>query len=184
MYHLTIRVPWHQNRWNGTICAAPSGNPYCLVLKRIHQERDDAREDGLQGRSWSELGPGELPPCKAESAAFMNDRPWRRTFEHVYQHNKNAAATHGHLKPTTISIPPYSTFAVPFAWMLASEQRKIDESLSEPLVPDEHAPFPSAWVFGRVRQEALSNLFFGKLTPKRSRVFYYTKEGHPLGDGI
>lgn len=184
MFHVTIRVPWHQNRWNGTVCAAPSGNPYCLVLKRIREERDDAREDGLQGRPWSELGPGELPPCKAESAAFMNDKEWKRTFEHVYQHNKNAAATHGHLKPTTISVPPYTTFAVPFAWMLASEQRKIDESLSEPLAPDAHAPFPSAWVFGRDRQEALSNLFFGKLTPKRSLVFFYTKEGHPLGDGI
>lgn len=35
---------------------APSGNPYCLILERIRNERDDAREDALQGRAWSGLG--------------------------------------------------------------------------------------------------------------------------------
>src|SRR5215469_12498111 len=97
MYHLTIRVPWHDHRWNGTICAAPAGNPYCLILDRIRKERDDAREEAQKGKHWSELGPGELPPCKAESAAFMTDREWRRVFEHNYQRIKHAAATHGHL---------------------------------------------------------------------------------------
>lgn len=184
MHHLTIRVPWHDYRWNGTVCASPSGNPYCLVLNRIREERDDTREDTLRGKHWSELGPGELPPCKGESAAFMTAREWRRTFEHIYQRNKNAAATHGHLKPTTLKVPAFTTFAVPFAWMLSAEQPKIDESLPEPLVPDDLAPFPSPWVFGRSRQEAISNLFFGRLVPKRSLVFFYTKEGHPLGDGI
>ena len=36
--HLTVRVAWHQERWNGTVCQQASGNSYCLDLKRIREE--------------------------------------------------------------------------------------------------------------------------------------------------
>ena len=55
---------------------------------------------------------------------------------------------------------------------------------SSPLPPDEESPFKSSWVFGRGRQEAILNLFSSKLTPKQSLVFFYCKEGQPLGDTI
>ena len=45
-----------------------------------------------------------------------------------------------------------------------------------------HAPFPTPWVFGRDRQEALLNLVFDKLTDEKSLAFFYCKEGQPLGD--
>ncbi len=35
-----------------------------------------------------------------------------------------------------------------------------------------------------MRQEALSELVFNELEDERSLVFFYTKEGHPLGDDI
>jgi hypothetical protein len=68
--------------------------------------------------------------------------------------------------------------------MLRESQERIDESLPEPLPPDEDSPFNSPWVFGAARQEALGQLFFGRLTPERSLIFFYTKAGHPLGDAI
>jgi hypothetical protein len=37
--HLTVRVAWHQDRWNGTVCQAASRNTYCLDLDRIREER-------------------------------------------------------------------------------------------------------------------------------------------------
>jgi len=92
--------------------------------------------------------------------------------------------THGHLKPTNVKVPPYATFAVPFAWMLRSEQEAIDNRLPMPLPSDEESPFSSAWVFGRARQKALLELFFGRLVPDRSLIFFYCKEGQPLGDTI
>jgi isopentenyldiphosphate isomerase len=58
--HLTIRVAWHDNRWNGSVCTYPSQNPYCLTLKRIREKRDDAKENGLSHRLWKELGPDDL----------------------------------------------------------------------------------------------------------------------------
>ena len=36
----------------------------------------------------------------------------------------------------------------------------------------------------KARQEALCELFFGRLTAGKSLVFFYTKSGHPLGEAI
>ena len=183
-HHLNVRVAWHDNRWNGGVCRGPSNNSFCLDLDRIRKERDDKAEDLVAGQAFADLMPEQLPPCIAESAAFMNDREWWRTVEHPYQGIKKAEATHGHLKPTRLAVPPYSTFAVPFLWMLRDSQNGIDESLAESLPPDEDSPFNSPWVFSAARQEALGELFFGRLTRERSLVFFYTKSGHPLGDSI
>jgi ATP-dependent exoDNAse (exonuclease V) alpha subunit len=184
MFHLTARVAWHDSKWKGTVCNAPSCNPYCTALGSIHKERNDELEDALAGRSWSELNPDELPACKSESGGFMNPTAWSRKYKHPYAENKKAVATHGQLKPTMVSVPPYSAFAVPFNWMLRKEQDAIDQTQPVPLPPDEEPPFPSPWVFSRTRQEALVSLFYGRLVPERSLVFFYCKEGQPLGDTI
>lgn len=184
MFHLTARVAWHDSRWNGTVCRQPSCNSFCATLDRIREERDDAREDAIAGKCWSTLEPDALPACKAESGVFMNEEEWSRLFVHPYAGIKKAEETHGHLKPTLVKIPPYATFVVPFAWMLKSEQEAIDERLPTPLPLDEEAPFNSPWVFGRERQEAILKLFASRLTVEHSLVFFYCKEGQPLGDTI
>jgi hypothetical protein len=33
--HLSIRVPWHDAGWPGTVCDAPQVNGSCSKLKRI-----------------------------------------------------------------------------------------------------------------------------------------------------
>lgn len=184
MFHLTMRVAWHGSRWNGHVCPLPSSNSFCTALDRIREEKNDGELDLLAGKGWDELKSDELPPCKAESGAFMNEREWLRRFEHPYAEIKKAAETHGHLKPTTVKVPPFAAFAVPFGWMLRSEQAAIDAKLPTPLPPDEKSPFASPWVFGRARQTALVDLVFGRLIPERSLVFFYCKEGQPLGDTI
>ena len=40
--HISIRVPWHDHGWDGTICQDPAGNNSCLRLKNIYENRDDA----------------------------------------------------------------------------------------------------------------------------------------------
>jgi len=92
--------------------------------------------------------------------------------------------THGGMKPRVLEVPPYTAIAVPFRWMLRKEQKHIDEKMAEPLPVDKNAPFPSPWVFGKERQAALSNHVFNKLEEKQSLIFFYCKEGHPVGEGI
>ena len=72
--HLSVRVAWHDTAFDGRICADPLANGACLRLKRIAEERDDAHEVALAGRSWLELEPRQLPPCAAERAGA-----WVRT---------------------------------------------------------------------------------------------------------
>lgn len=184
MFHLTARVAWHDSKWNGCVCKSPSENPYCVALERIREKRDEVFEDKLAGNSWSTLDPKDIPPCLAESGGFMNPEPWYRRFVHPYVDIKKAEKTHGHLKPTTMEVPAYATFAIPFGWMLRNEQDGIEKRLPEPLAPDQEPPFGTAWVFSRERQEALVKLFFGRLKPDKSLVFFYCKEGQPLGDTI
>ena len=183
--HLTIRVAWHDNQWDGTICRAPSRNSFCIALDRIRETpRDDDKEDRLAGLSWADLSADDLPPCIAEAGGFMTPHEWVRLAKHPYQTLKATRKTHGHLAPTPFTAPPYSTFAVPFWWMLRKNQDQIDQMLPDPLPPDLDPPFDSPWVFGHARQEALSRIFFDRLQEGRSLVFFYTKEGHPLGDDI
>lgn len=178
--HLTLRVAWHDAKWAGTVCNAPSQNSFCVMLDRVREERDDAAEDALSGKDWSELTLDQLPPCKAESGIFMNPLPWRRQFIHPYVNNKHCKDTHGGMKPRLLEVPPYTAIAVPFLWMLRKEQKRIDEMLPEALPPDDKPPFNSPWVFGQKRQCALSDHVFGKLDEGRSLFFPYCKEGHPL----
>ena len=68
--------------------------------------------------------------------------------------------------------------------MLVQRQEALADELAVKLPDDQEAPFRTAWVFGRRRQEALLDGFFGALKENESLVFFYTKEGHPLGDAI
>jgi hypothetical protein len=184
--HVTVRVAWHDSQWNGHICKAPSKNSFCVALDRIRTERKDEAEDKLAGHPWESLTAEQLPPCKAEGGGFMGANEWIRKVSHPYQDIESCAKTHGHLKETKIKVPPYTTFALPFNWMLRSSQKSIDASLPNPLPPDEKDPFkkPSPWIFARDRQFAVSDLFFDQLTKDQSLVFFYCKEGQPLGDSI
>lgn len=182
MLHLSVRVPWHDSRWNGTVCRQPARNSFCVCLDRIRAERDEAGESKIAGQKWHSLAPVQLPVCAKESGAFMSPEQWTRLFQHPYQDIPKARATHGHLKPTPVKVPEFATFAVPYSWLLRSGQTRIDESRPDQLPPDEEPPFDSAWVFGRERQVALLNLMFGAIEPGRSLVFFYCKEGQPVRD--
>jgi hypothetical protein len=182
--HLTARVAWHQQQWNGTVCQHASRNSFCLDLKRIHEERDDHYEDGVGLAHFADLPITALPPCRAESGAFMSPRMIPQERRHPYQEIAKAARTHGGLRPTVVKVPEFSTFVVPFRWMLRQNQEDIDGRLAVPLPPDEPSPFQSPWVFSAQRQEALSRLFFDQVRAGESLIFFYTKSGHPLGDHI
>jgi hypothetical protein len=180
--HVSVRVPWHDHQWNGTVCTNPKGNTSCLVLPRIAEKKDDDFEAHPQvcGKEWDQEG-GTLPACAAERGAFMAPFSYYRRVNHPYSHN----ALYAHFRRTTFSHPAYSLAAVPFAWMMKEKDGipanataygiRFDQSIEPPL------DFDKTWVQERKNQLRTLDTFFGALTKNESLVFCYAKQT-PLTD--
>ena len=127
--HLSIRVPWHDTGWSGSVCADPTNNGSCLRLSRIAAERDDPLEIANAGKSWDELAPNELPPCHAERAGFMSATSRRVLKQHPYAEWN---ATYRKFQPVWLDLPAYSADCVPFRWMLRENALDIADNLDIP----------------------------------------------------
>lgn len=172
--HISIRVPWHDNAWNGTICSAPKSNGSCVRLERIGRDRDDEGEQRRAGCSIEKLEEREWPACIPERGAFMAPFRYTRTARHPY----GWAETHAHLAPTPLHHLPYSAPAVPFAWMrkdnLPQYVRTYGVEAREEWEPKLN--FETAWVQDIRNQRALLDCFFGHVKPERSLCFFYAKQ--------
>jgi len=60
--HLSVRVPWHDNGWNGKICCSPKENGSCMFLPRIAEAKDADLEENLSDQWLHELQESQLPP--------------------------------------------------------------------------------------------------------------------------
>src|SRR4051812_7475514 len=120
--HMSIRVPWHDSGWQGTICEDPLGNSACLRLANIHLKRDDSDEIDRAGSSLEGVTSERLPPCVAERASFMAPFPITREVEHPY---KKSSKVHAHYKATPLTLPAFSAGCVPFRWLLRENAAEI-----------------------------------------------------------
>ena len=189
LHHVTIRFPWHDGGWTGTVCDRPLDNTSCLVLPRIGEGRRDDVEARCAGRRLDELDPADLPPCVGERVSFMAPFALTRTMTHPY--TEFYPETHGHFAPTRFVQPGYSAACVPFRWMLRDKvegnakdgEIGIAERLKIGWVPDREPDIRSrsgkevetAWVQERENQLALLDTFFGALRPEESLCFFYAK---------
>ena len=177
--HLSIRVPWHDTGWNGTVCADPVNNASCLRLHNIHSRRNNSMEVKLRNRRIDELEASHQPPCVAERATFMADFPITRWAQHPY---RTTSGAHEHFRPTPIELPPYTAGAVPFRWVMRREAREIADSLD--IVFHDEAEddvrkvmgFDSTWVQDVTNQTRMLDGFFSAIEPDQSLVFFYAKE--------
>jgi hypothetical protein len=72
--HITARLAWHNDGWNGAVCKAPEQNTYCVGWKSfpgdvIARERDLATEKSHAGCLANTLK-GYVPPCSYSYNAF------------------------------------------------------------------------------------------------------------------
>lgn len=183
VHHLTVRVPWHDSGWVGTVCKRPQENTSCLILPRIGSSKSDDAEAGCAGERLDALEEGGRPPCMGERVAFMAPFEITRTMRHPYV--ESSPETHGHFADTPFRQPPYSAACVPFRWMLRGEvegdaKHKV-QGLADKLKlgylhqrePD--LPFKTAWVQERDNQLALLDTFFGAVGREDSLCFFYAK---------
>lgn len=181
LHHVTIRVPWHDTGWAGTVCQAPSKNSWCMVLKRIREERQDAAEDKVAGRAWSELNEAELPACLTERGAALNAQEFSLRSRHPFA--ESSAETHGHFAENSFRLPPYSVQAIPFRWTRKEDAQAIADELALPfdIAREPQLAFDTVWVNDFANQQIMLDTFFSALQPEKSLIFLYAKRT-PLAD--
>jgi hypothetical protein len=174
--HISIRVPWHDGGWNGTVCKAPRLNGACLKLPNIATKKDDLAEEAIAGQSIENLASSQHPCCITERGTFM--APFEFTREACHPYVETSANTHGHFAPTPIRHPSYSAAALPFLWMRndAVEQhlKQFDIDYNPNREPD--LAFASGWVQEKHNQQALLDCFFEQVRPEESLCFFYAKQ--------
>ena len=194
--HLSVRVPWHDAGWDGTVCRAPRENASCLALNRIGASKDADLEDKYAGEFLDDIPVKDVPPCFAERVNFLSKRPQRRIARHAYA---STSEYHSHIADTAFIHPAYSAAATPFGWLLkerawGKDWRKgqldnyaLVERYGIESAP-EHEPDEPGWLAGRPwiqgekNQAALLDAFFGALKPKQSLIFTYTKRTPLIDD--
>src|SRR5262245_40824812 len=119
--HLSIRVPWHDARWDGTVCSDPAANCHCIEYENILARKVVAVEIGQRGKHFAALD--RKPPCHDESAGFLSARPWATDHEHPYKNWRLVADSHAHLKRTGWTVEPYTAHAAfPMARAVAARR--------------------------------------------------------------
>jgi len=76
--HISVRVPWHDNNWNGHICNDPRNNASCMFLPRIQTKDVDFEEEHsnlklTEIKEKDEEGNIKFPPCLVEKVTFMSE---------------------------------------------------------------------------------------------------------------
>ena len=184
--HISVRIPWHDNGWNGSVCNAPTLNTACLKLKNISDSKDEQAEEAVKGSSFRDLIAKEIqfPPCINERATFMADFDFVQMKRHPYV--DTSPQTHGHFRPTPLRHPPYTAAALPFRWMMHSEvfgdpkngrggfmDRFPLEEVNADLEPA--LSFHTNWLQDHRNHRALFDCFWRHVRPQQSLVFFYAK---------
>lgn len=175
--HLSVRVPWHDTGWAGTVCADPAANHACMLLDAIGKQRDDQFEAEHRGQDWNALN-SRIPPCALERGAFMSQRAHVAVREHPY------AWSLKELRPARLSLPAHSMHAIPYFWL---HRNNLEETvLAERPVPGYQpdaedqvaARFRQpqmTWVMNGDNQQAVMETFFQDVVADQSVIFIYLK---------
>lgn len=180
--HLSIRIPWKDNGYNGLVCDKPCYNNACLRLRNISDSKDDEFEETLKGCPIA--GHEHEIPCVSEGGVFMSAKQHSRINIHPYKDSN--PATHGHFRQTELVYPPYSLPARPFAWtMLRKGNDREDQNIRrladrynidyDPAREPELS-FTTNWIQDSVNQRAVFKTFYENVTPNQSLVVAYAKQ--------
>lgn len=159
--HITARLAWHNDGWNGAICKSPERNTYCVGCKSypgdlIARERDLRIEQRLAGRSGAELD-GYVPPCSYSYNAFGEQEVPSASNPPDFFYG-GASRQEWTLPPATVSVWPYEAM------------------YSEEVKPEGY--------FDNDRRRDLTLKFFRPVEKAcgRNLIFYYANYSNPLSE--
>jgi hypothetical protein len=180
--HISARVPWHDNKWNGKTCCNVLDNSFCRILPRVDSSKDPEIE-----KSDIEINDENFPPCISEKGTFLSPNSYSRELKHAWT---DINPLFNKFKPGIYHHKPYSFNAVPFLWMMktkASDEHphysekadvyELDYRVDLEQQVDEKLGFDgNIWVQHPHNQKVLLDSFFGCLKKKESLVFFYSKD--------
>lgn len=159
--HVTARLAWHSDGWNGTICKAPEKNTYCVGCKSypgdvIARERNLEIEKRLAGRSGAQLE-GYVPPCSYSYNAFgRGEAPSGSNPPDFFYDGANRHEWM--LSPATVSVWPY-------------EAMYTEEVRSEGYLDNDKRRALTLEFFQPIENDCGSNL-----------IFYYANYSNPFSE--
>ena len=173
--HLSIRIPWHDAGWKGTVCNAPQLNGACAKLKRIASAKKEEAEVPIAGASFNEIPRDQWPCCVDERATFM--APFEIEQEKRHALAKQSRDHYGHFQPTLQRYPPYSAGVVPFLWMMSDKLEELGArlELDVDVSREPDLGYKTNWVHEADNQTALLNGFSTHLCQNDSLCLFYAK---------
>lgn len=156
--HLTARIAWHDNGWDGRICERPELNSYCVGCQSypgdvIARERKLEQEVKNAGKAISGLKSEELPPCVYSANTFGPDTI--RGYSSPPDFFANGASR------TEWDIPPATTCVWPYEAMYSEDvyaDGKLDNN----------------------RRSENADTFFASIKASSSLIFFYANYSNPF----
>ncbi len=173
--HVSVRVPWHDRGWIGTVCEAPQLNGSCAKLNRIAGHKDDQQEITFRGKSLEDIDQASWPPCVEERATFMAPFAMDQVKNHALA--KTNKEHYGHFRPTLQRYPAYSAGVVPFKWLMRGNLDYYADALGLEVGIDREPDlgYHTNWVHEATNQTALLEAFAGHLRAEESLAIFYAK---------
>lgn len=158
--HLTARIAWHDNGWDGRICEHPELNSYCVGCQSypgdvIARERQITQEIANAGRPISDLKSSELPPCVYSANAFGPDtiRGYSNPPDFFFD---GASRSEWDIPPATTCVWPYEAMYSEDVY----ENGKLDNN----------------------RRSENADAFFESIEAVNSLIFYYANYSNPFSE--
>ena len=156
--HISARLAWHMDGWNGHICRNAAANTYCvgshsypgeMISERRNLSLEMAPENAGKPCSKAKI----IPPCMYSANAFGRDTI--RAYAETPAFFESSSRKEWPLPPATVCLWPYE-------WMYGDD------------VKSESGTFDYAKRLENARQ------FFAQVEPNKSLIFYYANYSNPL----
>lgn len=158
--HLSARIAWHLDGWNGRVCRNPALNTYCVGIHSypgefIRETRDLEWEESVAGEHCSRLD--RIPPCVYSINAF-GDRAITGFSDPPEWYPAQQRATWS-MPPSTVGLWPFEEMYRDEV-QLSGGNRKYD--------------------YDRRREYAEN--YLSRIQPDQSLVFYYANYSNPFSE--
>ena len=159
--NITVRMPWHMDGWNGTVCRDPKGNTYCSGRfsypgDAIATTKNEDYEVGCAGKHCGKL---DVPPPCALSCNAFGSEPIRCRHEPPTWFNG--------AKGIWAEVPPYTVNIWPYEQMYTEEVTASAEA---------------GRAYNNDTRRRLARDYFAKLVPNETILVYYANYSNPFSD--